>query len=290
MTRFALATDYFDIIRLMPINPVVFRVGEWELHLFTAAVVVAVFSTLGWLLWTARRLDQPLLAWLDAAVGTALGGVIGARMVYIVLESDYFSANPDQMLNFSGGGFDWHGAVLGGLVGGGVLTVVRHVPLTEFFDGLALAVPIGAIAVWGACGQSACAYGAEVRTLADFPAWLVVESPDVYGAIAPRLNLPQIGVWLGLMLAGVYLLLRLSRQTRGLRVGITLGLFALAMAIVDVFRGDYVPQWLGHRADEVLDLLILLLATVLIAGTLLIRKVWSDGLNRRLSTTLSENR
>ena len=38
-----------------------------------------------------------------------------------------------------------------------------------------------------------CAYGVEVLTLADYPAWLVTESPDVYGTIAPRLNLPMLG-------------------------------------------------------------------------------------------------
>ena len=273
----------------MPINPVVFVVGGVQIHAFTGAILLAVSLGVGWLLWTAYRLRQPPIRWLDAAAGAVVGGVIGARSLHVLLESTYFSAHPDQILALSGGGFDWHGAIIGGLIGGFVVAKVRNVPFGELADALALIVPLGAIAVWSGCSAAACAYGVEVPTLADYPPWLVIESPDVYGAVAPRLNLPQIGMFIGLAVFMLILLLLLTRWARGLRLWIALGVIGLATAPLEFFRVDYVVSWLGHRADQILDLAVLLLATLLAAATIVIR-INTNERNRRTGATVPEDR
>ncbi len=273
----------------MPINPVVFAIGGVQVHAFTGSILLAVALGVGWLLWTAYRLRQPLIRWLDAATGAVVGGVIGARALHVILESTYFGAHPDQILSLSGGGFDWHGALIGGLIGCAIVAKVRKVPFAELADALALIVPLGAIAVWSGCGAAACAYGVEVPTLADYPSWLVVESPDVYGSVAPRLNLPQIGMFIGLTVFLLILLLSVTRRARGLRLWIALGAVGLATAPLEFFRGDYVVTWFDHRADQVLDLAVLLLATLLAAATLVMR-INSNERNRRTGTTLPEDR
>ena len=272
----------------MPINPVVFVVGGVSIHAFTGAILLIVALGIGWLLWTAYHLRQPLIRWLDAATAAVIGGVIGARAVHVILESTYFGAHPDQILALSAGGFDWHGAIIGGLIGCAIVAKVRRVPFTELGDALALIIPLGAIAVWSGCSAAACAYGAEVSTLADYPAWLAIESPDVFGAVAPRLNLPQIGMLTGLAVFLIILALSVARRGRGVRLWIALGAVSLATAPLEFLRGDYVVTWLDHRADQVLDLAVLLLVTLLAAVTLAIRIKQNEG-NRRTGATLSEN-
>lgn len=228
----------------------------FALHLLIAAMIGAA------LLYRAGRASGQPLRWLDAGLGVLVGAIIGARLAHIGLELPYFSANPGQILALNGGGLAWQGAVVGGMIGGALIGRLRGVSFRALTDVFAIIVPILAAFTWVGCGVSACAYGAEIRTLADYPAWLTVESPDVYGLIAPRLNLPLMGILLSaLVLIGVLLL----RRAPGYRLWIALALFSAGMFGIDYLRGDYVPMWWGMRADQVLDLGILGLGLALVA-------------------------
>ncbi len=68
---------------------------------------------------------------------------------------------------------------------------------------LAFALPWIAAAAWVGCAAAGCAYGAEVRTLADYPPGVTAELRDVYGIAAPRWNTPLYGVVLAGMMVGV---------------------------------------------------------------------------------------
>jgi len=235
------------------------------------------------LLWAAYRSGQPLIRWLDCGAGAIFCGVIGARAMHVALESNYFSAHTDQIWSLANGGLDWHGAVFGGLIGLALVAGLRRVPFGPLTDAVALVFPLGAALIWAGSGSAATAYGLEVGTLADFPAWLVTESPDIYGAIAPRLDLPHIGIALCLAVWGVVLALTVIQRGSGLRLWISLGALGLLMAILSFFRGDLVTFWFDHRADQVLDLLILLLATLLAAVTLIAKSARGDGQTPQLT-------
>jgi uncharacterized membrane protein len=116
-----------------------------------------------------------------------------------------------------------------------------------------------------ACGAANCGYGLEVRTLADFPGWLVTESPDVYGVIAPRLNLPPLGILLAVLLLLIVLILTALGWLPGQRFWFALTLYSLGMALLDFFRAEYVPIWFDHRADQILDLAVALLSILMFA-------------------------
>ena len=256
----------------MMINPVLITLGGLSIHAFTASILAAVAAGMLILLLRARQLDQPLLRWLDCGVAAVIGGVIGARIGHVSLQAAYFSLHPDQIASLSSGGFDWHGAVFGGLVGLLLLAWLRRVPLAALTDTLALIFPLGAALIGAGSGAAAAVYGVEVSTLADYPAWLVSETPDIYGSVAPRIDVPHLGIALALLLGIVVIALSLSRHTRGLRLWVVLGSFGLLMALLSFFRADMVASWFGHRADQVLDLAVLLLATLLGAITWLNRR------------------
>jgi phosphatidylglycerol:prolipoprotein diacylglycerol transferase len=249
------------------INPVVFKFGPLELHAFTAWIALGVVIGLAIVLITVEWRQERKTPWLDAIVAAVVGGVIGARAVHVWLNWAYFSAHTDQITVYSSGGLDWHGAVALGLLCAIIVAMVRHVPIKAFTDALALTFPIGAVTVWLACAASASAYGVEVRTLADFPGWLVIESPDVYGTIAPRINLAPIGIALAIILLAIIVALTVFRRFEGLRLWLALALYALSMAVIEFFRADYVATWFGRRGDQILDLAVALVA-ILIFGIL----------------------
>src|SRR5262249_12902212 len=145
----------------------------------------------------------------------------------------YFSAHKEQITQLTNGGLDWHGAVVFGLIGALVAARIRHVSLILLLDALALVLPIGATSAWLACAAATCGYGLEVRTLADFPSWLVLESQDIYGTVAPRLNLPPVGIALAIILLMVVGLWTVFGWLLGLRLWLALAIYALGMGLID---------------------------------------------------------
>src|SRR5258708_21435558 len=135
------------------------------------------------------------------------------------------------MDNVGNGGLGWQGAVALGLAAAIIVAIVRHISIAALTDVLALALPIGAIAAWQGCGAATCGYGLEVRTLADFPSWLVVESPDIYGTVAPRLNLPPIGIALAVFVLVIVIALTALHWLRGSRLWLAIALFSLGMGL-----------------------------------------------------------
>jgi len=243
-------------------NPLVFALGPIEIHAFAAWILLGLVFSAGAVLILAPRI-QPQITWLrwaDVLLAGLIGGLIGARIGHVALNWDYFSTQQAEILNLRAGGLDWHGAFFGALLAALITARLRRVPVLPLLDIFALVVPILATTTWRACVDANCGYGVEVGTLANYPSWLVTESPDIYGAVAPRINLPQAGVLLAIPVLLLMLLLTWRGWLPGLRLWIAVIVYGFGMLILDFFRAEYVPQWFGHRADQILDAAVILVA------------------------------
>ena len=112
------------------------------------------------------------------------------------------------------------------------------------------ALPLLAFAGWLGCAAAVCGYGAEVDTLAHYPAFAVAESRDVYGIIAPRYNTQLFGLALALVLLALSFVLLRYDGLKYRRFWILLALFSIGMLGIGFYRGDSVPILLGLRADQ----------------------------------------
>ena len=263
-------------------NPVVIDLGPLELHAYTAWLMGGILLALGVIAWRAHRHDPAAVTrWLDVGIAGVVGGVIGARLLYWALNWEYFADHTGEIAEISLGGMDWHGALLAGLPAVVVMARLRRVPLCPWTDAAALAWPVGLGAAWIACRRAGCGYGCEVQTLADWPGWLVEELPDVFGLVAPRLEVQLAGALFGGVLLGLVSLLTWRGWLPGLRFWVVLGLTGLGLAILGFFRADPARILVHRRADQVFDLILLLLCTVT-GGTL-----WL--LDRRQRNSINEH-
>lgn len=241
-------------------NPILLQFGGLEIRAFTFWLALGGLLSAALVLWRGRAAR---MAHLDVVTAAALCGVIGARAEHVALNWAYFSANIAEIFAVSSGGVNWHGGLLGILFGAVAVAQQRRLHLPALLDSLAICLPIGALMAWQACAAASCGYGVEVRTLAEYPLWLAIEAPDIYGVLAPRLNLPLIGMLLALLLGALAVLLIGYGKLHGGRLWLLLALYSLAMAFLSGFRAEYVPIWFGVRADQALDLWIGLWATAL---------------------------
>ena len=98
----------------------------------------------------ARRRDLDPESLLKAAELALLGGLIGARLYYVLFNLDYYSQFPGKIFAVWEGGLAIHGGVLGGVLVGGVYAWRRRLPLRQFLDVAAPSLALGqAIGRWG---------------------------------------------------------------------------------------------------------------------------------------------
>lgn len=86
----------------------------------------------------------------DSALWALLGGILGARLYYVLLSLPYYISNPNEIFFIQQGGLSIHGAIIGGLIGGGIFCKIKKADFLKYADIYALGLPIAqAIGRWG---------------------------------------------------------------------------------------------------------------------------------------------
>jgi len=221
----------------------------------------ALFTAIAALILARGRIPAGRL--IDCQIAGMIGALIVGRAGHVLLQWLYFSGHLSEIIQLERGGSDWHGALLGGWIGLALMARLRGVPLRPLLEACAPAIPLFLIVGWLACGDrpNTCGFGAEIATLADAPPGIAIEAPDVYGLTAPRWNTWGFGIALGI---GIGLIL--LRPTHGRRWGISLLLAGTGMLLIGGLRGDSVPLLVGVRADQWLDLAVVLAGVVALLG------------------------
>jgi prolipoprotein diacylglyceryltransferase len=250
----------------------------WTIPTFRLAIGIAILLSLG-----IGFYRQPSAARnFDVYIGALVLGIIGARLFHVALNWDYFTDNQSEMWVIEAGGLDWHGAVLGGLLGMALVLWLDHLitpriqrfyriepktrpSLNTLLASLTPALPLIGLGGWVGCLAAGCGYGREVDTLANYPRWMTSELVDVFGIVAPRFNTPYFGIALCLVGFFIVLLLMLWRRISlnarpfwGLLAFLSVGMF-----IIGFYRADHTYMIDGLRADQLLDVIMGLWSLIL---------------------------
>lgn len=229
------------------------QIGSFTLQSFTVLLGIGVlFSGLVGLALARGRYARCADAYL-CAVALA---VIGSRAVHVLLSPVHFAYNPSEMLQIASGGLNWHGAVIGGLVGLALGAWWRKIPFRQLLDTLTLSLPLVCFFAWAGCSVAACGYGQEVETLAYYSPLVVHEAPTVYGGAAPRYNTQFLGMALAVIAAGFAGMLCFRNKGQGWRFWGVLALVSVGMFSIGFIRADAGGTLAGLRQDQWLDLLL----------------------------------
>jgi phosphatidylglycerol:prolipoprotein diacylglycerol transferase len=201
--------------------------------------------------------DRLLRVRFDAGLWSLLGGLLGARIVFVLAHLGYYGSNPLEILQIWQGGLSWSGAAVGAPLALFVYTSVRKRPFWDLADALAAPSALLALGLWVGCQLDHCAYGVRVQSGS-----MAIVSPDIFGVVLPRWPTQLVGaVCSGLVLTGAVLLRdRLPRP--GILASLTLALLAAIMLLLSLTRGDPVGAILGVRLDTIGAAAILVAALV----------------------------
>src|SRR5215831_16338263 len=131
-------------------GPIAIQIGPLTVRWY--GVLMASAMAVG--LWLAHRdarrrvLDPESL--LKAGELALLGGLVGARLYYVLFNLDYYAAMPSRIFAVWEGGLAIHGGVIGGILVGGTYAWRHRLPVRTYLDIAAPSLAIGqAIGRWG---------------------------------------------------------------------------------------------------------------------------------------------
>ena len=258
------------------------QIGFWNIPTFRLTIGIAIVFSLIIALYHQHPRGQVVNIYL----GGLVLGILGARLFHVALNWDYFTDNRAEIWVIGAGGLDWHGAVLGGMIGlalvlwmqNSVLSwaVRHHYVQTEvtrqsfnrLVASLILALPLIGLGGWVGCLAAGCGYGKEVDSLANYSRWATSELVDVFGIVAPRYNTPYFGMALcGLALIIGLVMLVLGRKSppdalKGRRFWWLLAFMSAGMFMIGFYRADHTLVFFGLRGDQIVDVIMALWSAV----------------------------
>jgi len=246
------------------VYPVVARLGPFTLHTYTLLVDLGIAAALAWLYFRAP--EGKTTRWLDTGLAATVGAFAGARLLYAVVNGNYYLPHLDEIFQIWQGGLAWPGAVFGGLASAWLYCSRKREPLSPVIDALALPIAFLGLLGWAGCLAAGCAYGYEVAP-GQIPAWMASDAPDLYGLTVPRFPTQAFGVTWGVITLGLVWGTVTAARNRHWPVGAqspyALSLVALGAFFLGFTRGDPMPFIRGYRLDVIGSGLVLLASSLI---------------------------
>lgn len=259
-------------------HPELLRLGSFTLASYTALVNIGLLAGAIIAYFQARRRGLSTTWALDTTLVTALGGLIGARVVYVAVNWAYYGDYVRRAVRIWEGGLAWHGGLAGGLIAVLAYCAIRRISSRQTLNVLTPGAAVLAICAWLGCLLHGCAYGVETYPGQGLLWTLSLELPDLYGIRAPRIAVQLLGAgWSAVALAAVVIAGRRAQLDR-LLFPLWLTLYSAGSFGLGFLRADATPLIAGWRADQIVDLALTVIGTATLAvGLLRIRRRRTGG-------------
>jgi phosphatidylglycerol:prolipoprotein diacylglycerol transferase len=230
-------------------RPILFVIPGWEIkvHSYGVMIFLACFAALAMAVWRLKRekLD-PNIAY-ELATWLFLGGVIGARGLYVIFHPEAIQSGGDIFRSWQGGNV-FYGCILGGLTGSLIYWYRHRFPFWHVADAVAPAVAIGAAVgrigcfLNGCCDGALCAFPWAVCFPAGTHSWVRQLNAGLIGPEAltslpvhPTQLYAAAGAFIVLALLLAYLPLR---RRQGEVMAVLMILYPLSRWPVEALRAD----------------------------------------------------
>ncbi len=161
-------------------HPVLFKIGPIVIHTYGVMVALGFIMGMWYSAREAERLGLDVNKILDLAFWVLIGGLIGARLLFIITLWKDFMHYPLEMLKVWKGGLVWYGGVIGGGLTAYYYIKKHNLPFWPVIDIISTAAFIGLAFGRLGCTSAGCCHG-KVIPWADPknpPWWALVFTDD----------------------------------------------------------------------------------------------------------------
>lgn len=216
--------------------PTLIDFGPLAIHTYGLFVAAAFLTSIWWATREARTAGLNADIVPDIALLILISAVVGARLLYVLLDLPHFLEHPLEALMFWKGGLVFSGGLVLAVALGWWSMRRRKQPILRWCDVAAPAIALGQTIGRLGCLGAGCCYGSPTK----LPWGLTFHHPD---SLAP-LNVPLHPTQLyhsfaSLLCFGILMAVRGKLQRPGQRMGLYLVLFPLLRFAIEFFRDDY---------------------------------------------------
>jgi len=242
----------------MPIqDPVLFRWSTHIVYWYSALLWLAIVLAIAYAQWRGRRLGYRHTQVLDGALWALVGGLLGARLAYVIPNWQDYGGRPSALLGLWGGGYTFQGGLLGGALGLWLYSLLVRLSFPRLADLAAPAVALAQALGWAGAWVHGANYGLVLSS--PLSMWL----PDLYGVYGPRFPTQMLACALGILLfLGLHRLSKFHLQP-GLLALVYLVGNGLGHFLLEFTRADEAPYWGPLRWTQVAALAEVSLGVVL---------------------------
>ena len=222
-------------------HPIAFHLGSFPVHSYGVMIALAFLAGLWTATLRARREKISGERIADVTLWVMVGGIIGARAVYVATYwREEFAGQPfSEIFMIQHGGLVYYGGLIGAMIAGFIFIHWKKLPLWKTADVFAPSIALGNVFGRIGCLLNGCCYGRECSA-----PWAITfpEGHETHPPGSPAIPVHPTEIYDALLNFGVYLFLAwLFRRKKfdGQIFATYLLCYAVTRSFVEYFRGDY---------------------------------------------------
>ncbi len=251
------------------VNPIAFSFGRFEIRWYGVIIALALLVSILVSYFIAKYRGQRADEVINFAPFAVIFGVIGARLLHVIVNWAYYGQNLSYIFAFRRGGLAIQGVMLGGIIALLVFCKVRKLDFWLWADIMAPALVLGqAFGRWGNF------FNQEAFGLPTSPPWGLYIDPAFRPAAYSNAEYFHPTFFYeflaNLALFGFLLLLhrlykkRPERFPNGLILSAYLGIYAVYRSIIEFYRIDS-SMFLGRiKVVYVLDIITIIAVLIMV--------------------------
>lgn len=220
--------------------PILFEIGNWPVYAYGVLLAIAYLVALQLAVVRARRQGLDGTKVMDLGIYLIIAALVGAKLMLIVVDFDYFLQQPGELLSLVRAGGVFYGGVIAALVV--ALVLARRYGLSIwtaadlFAPGIALGHVIGRLG----CLLAGCCYGRPT----DMPWGITFTNPVASANVGTPLGVPLHPTQLYDAAAELVILVvllateRRGRPYAGRTFWLYMLLYGVSRFVVEMYRGD----------------------------------------------------
>lgn len=114
--------------------PYLFKIGSFEIRYYSIMYLIGILITIYFAKKKAKVLKTTPVEIENILLFTFIGGIIGARIYYVLLKWEFYKSDPFEIFAIWHGGLAIHGGIIGGLITLLILLKIKGIKLYSFTD------------------------------------------------------------------------------------------------------------------------------------------------------------
>jgi phosphatidylglycerol:prolipoprotein diacylglycerol transferase len=269
------------------IDPQITKIGGLEIGWHGLLTALGVICGVGVAAFFARRAGFNEDTIYNTALALVIGGIIGARTLYVLEHLDRFQDDPLDVFAINAGGISIYGALIGGTLGASAYAAWRRLPR---WGAMADVAALGAI-IGMAVGRIGCLILGDIfAKTTDWPIGVLYTNPDSpsyprYTAVTPQLAQHPVTAYeiVGdlMIFVALFVLYRLLKRD-GMVFWAWVFLYGAMRFGISFLREDDIV-FAGLRTAQLIALGAMIIAPLAVAYMLLPRRIADRAERRRLA-------